>query len=71
MPLLRNVGRDRLRWVMMEEISIAAACWRRSCKLGDDGHEVRSMGDDGNQRRRQELGFPSLGLLRVLGEDVG
>ena len=44
---------DRRRWVTMEEIGTTAARRRRSCKLGNDGHEVRLLDDSGDRHCSQ------------------
>ena len=62
---------DRHRWVTMEEIDAAATYRRRSCKLGDNEHEVHRWVKVEIGTAGKDDGFPWLGSSRVLGEDLG
>ena len=55
----------------MEEIGAAAICRSRSCKLGDNEHEVHRWVMVEIGAAGKDDGFPSLGSSRVSGEDLG
>ena len=55
----------------MEEIGAAAICRSRSCKLGDNEHEVHRWVKVEIGTAGKDDGFPWLGSSRVSGEDLG